>query len=240
MLSIYKPYGFLMSDLTYKIKLTYPYINKFSYLNRLDIVASGIVNFVINEECKNIGLYKLKNYYYEWDIIFGISTDSQDIYGLINEINPYCIVNQNKLYNLIDSYKKNYKQKFPIFSTKKVHYQNKKRRLIDLYLKDNIIIDQPKQDVSIFNIEICNSLTYRYLINKFIFDIEHINITKKNKKRILNILNQYNQLDKTITFPTIKIKANVSSNTYIRQLTTDLADELNLCAISYRIHRVLF
>jgi tRNA pseudouridine55 synthase len=56
---------------------------KMTYAGRLDPMATGLLPILIGEECKNKDAYTGLEKEYEFEILFGASTDTGDVLGLI-------------------------------------------------------------------------------------------------------------------------------------------------------------
>ena len=90
------------------------YLNcKLGYVGTLDPMATGLLIVLKDEENKQrnnyIGLTKT----YEFEILFGISTDSYDLLGVLDKIDTNY---KNKIENLnLDQFIAKYEQKFPLF-----------------------------------------------------------------------------------------------------------------------------
>ena len=89
---------------------------KLGYVGTLDPMATGLLIVLKNEENKQrknyIGLTKT----YEFEILFGISTDSNDLLGIIDQID---INHSTKTEELnFSQFEGKYQQKYPLFSAK--------------------------------------------------------------------------------------------------------------------------
>ena len=58
---------------------------KMTYAGRLDPLASGVLLVLVGEECKKKEKYLGLDKEYELTILFGFSTDSHDVLGLIED-----------------------------------------------------------------------------------------------------------------------------------------------------------
>ena len=77
---------------------------KSCYCGRLDPMARGKMLFLENNECKKMDNYLSSDKIYEFELIQGISTDTDDILGLIQNYNFGDISNFN-LYDKLIEYK---------------------------------------------------------------------------------------------------------------------------------------
>lgn len=84
-LNLYKPIGITPFQLIEKLKQKYPeYQNqKLGYAGRLDPMAEGVLLILVGEENKKRKEYERLKKEYEFDVLFGVKTDSYDILGKI-------------------------------------------------------------------------------------------------------------------------------------------------------------
>ena len=81
----YKQPGLTMNQVIEYNKIKYN-ATKMCYCGRLDPMARGAMIFLENEELKNMNYYLNKSKIYEFEIILGLSTDTDDILGLFDKI----------------------------------------------------------------------------------------------------------------------------------------------------------
>ncbi len=211
-------------------------LDKVCYCGRLDPMARGLVLLLVGNECKNMDKHLGYNKEYEFEIIFGLSTDTDDPMGIIDthcikyyneeEINYYC----DKIKEFIIPQKFN--QKFHNYSSKRVNGQPMWQ-----CAQNNITIDIPSHEVEIFNVEYKNIKKYDF--NEWRNNIINIinNIDKKNNFRQELIIDMYNNLYLTKIYA-LPVKIKVSSGFYVRQLVADIKKNLNISIITFDINRI--
>src|SRR5579862_1783685 len=88
LLPIYKPAGLTPFDIIKKIKLSNTkFANlKIGYAGRLDPLAHGVLLLMIGEETKKRDQYLSLPKSYEFEVIFGLQTDTYDILGILEEV----------------------------------------------------------------------------------------------------------------------------------------------------------
>ncbi|MBA43071.1 MAG: hypothetical protein CMF62_03565 [Magnetococcales bacterium] len=232
-----KPVGITTSQHTKIIRDKYSYINKIAYTGRLDIMASGIMKYVVNDECKNSKSHLTNKKTYRWKLILGIETDTLDSLGLIQDYNSNLLIDETNLYKIIKDYETTYEQNYPLFSAKTVEYKGKKESLINIYLKHGIIPKtRPTQQATVYNINIIQGLTYQKLIPEFIKEINKVDDPNGNWRKD-KILKQYSEFNQDIIFPSLELEACVSSGTFIRQLSADIANKYGTIGLAYQINR---
>jgi tRNA pseudouridine(55) synthase len=232
-----KPVGITTSQHTKIIRDKYAYIKKIAYTGRLDIMASGMMKYIVNDECKNVKSHLTNMKTYRWKLVLGLETDTLDSLGLIQEYNSELNIEQPALYKIIEGYRTTYEQIYPVFSTRTVEFQGRKKSLIEIYLKHGIIPEErPTQQATIHRLNIIDDLSYQKLIPEFIKEINKVDdpngIWRKEQ-----ILKQYSEYDQEILFPTLELEACVSSGTFIRQLSADIAKKYGTVGIAYQITR---
>lgn len=216
-------------------------INKVCYCGRLDPMARGLVLLLAGDECKKMPEYLGHSKEYEFEIIFGISTDTDDPMGIIENIiniDPkghiinYKETDINIYFDKIKEYIKigKFTQEFHNYSSKRING-------IPMWKipESNI---KPTHEVEIFNIEYKSIKTYNFLEWKTHI-IETINkIDKKNNFRQVEIIDNYNNIScKFEKLYSIPIKINVSSGFYIRQLVCDIKNHFGINILTYDINR---
>jgi tRNA pseudouridine(55) synthase len=208
--------------------------NKVCYCGRLDPMARGLVLLLVGEECKNMDKYLGCNKEYEFEIIFGLSTDTDDPMGFIGmpiiydekEIEFYC----DKIKEFIIPHK--FKQKFHNYSSKTINGNPMWQ-----CTQNNIIIDIPSHEVEIYNVEYKPIKIYDF--NEWKENIINtINkIDKKNNFRQEQIIYIYNNISLSKVYA-LPIKIKVSSGFYIRQLVADIKNHFNISILTYDINRI--
>lgn len=204
-------------------------INKLGYTARLDPMAKGIVPFVEGSECVNIKKYLGTNKSYQVKIIFGLQTDSDDALGLISKQN--FDFNFIEIKNLIINYlssinNSTFKQKFHYFSTKMLNHR-----------RNNNVKPIDSHDVSLFDYKILSESIFDYekWKNKIIGFIQNIDQSKNFRQTY--IVEQWTNLICHKLFY-LKIKLDVSSGFFVRQLIRDMSDFIKFPLMCYNINRI--
>ena len=124
--------------------------DKVCYCGRLDPLARGLVLLLVGNECKNMSKYLDCNKEYEFEILFGISTDTDDPMGLIENLYIYDELEIEKHCKNIKDYIKigKIKQNFHNYSSKRVNGEP-----LWKYKKNNISIYTISHEVNIYDIE---------------------------------------------------------------------------------------
>ena len=235
----YKPAGFTMNQIIEHYKEKYN-ATKMCYCGRLDPMARGKIILLKDKECKDMTKYNKLNKIYEFEIILGIQTKSDDPLGIIENIdtNKLSYTEFNKIYKSIlheiYHYQKTIEQKYHKYSSKNINGQP-----LWYYTKNNIPIEQPTHSVTIFNIFTSNFKFYNFTLwkNNIIDNIKKIDPNCDFNQ--FEIINQWNniQIEEITAIP---VKINVSSGFYVRQFVRDLSNKINYPLLTYDINRVSF
>lgn len=239
MLLEYKNPGYTMKQTIDYYKEKYN-VNKMCFCGRLDPMARGKILLLCDKECKDMNKYNKFNKTYEFEIIFGIKTYSDDPLGFIEEIDmtniPFYKINNifNKITDEFTNYPCIFDQKYHKYSSKCIN-----GKPLWYYAKNNIDIEQPTHSVTLNNIYYQQLKFYNYNNWKNII-INNINNIDKDCDFNQNIIiNQWENLKHTeiISLP---IKINVSSGFYVRQYVRDLSEKNNYPLMVYDINRISF
>lgn len=238
-LILYKPVGYTPLQLINNYKIKYKMTNiKFSFAGRLDPMAHGLMIYLYGDTCKLQDQYISFDKIYEFKLMLGVSTDTNDILGIINN---YCDSNnismsslQTTIYNY---FRGEIKQYYPKFSSKTINGTP----LWKLALENNIQFNEiPYKYVNIHNIEILSKEYYKsyYLIPKIINKIKLMKSNTFRNEEIIKLWNKLKEnLGKKTEFVIFKMKAKVSSGTYIRELCKNIGEIYNLPALALDIYR---
>ena len=228
------------------------------YCGRLDPMARGKMLVLEGDECKNMKNYLSKDKTYEFIIVFGISTDTDDIMGLFNKkpsSTNFSLLKQEKIYK--DSFQKAIQkikyleyQTFHKYSSYVLRKNGKRNPLWKWekmgQLNENEI---PGKKIKIYNLleqNKCN-MDFKDLLIRWTELIDNVN--KKHKFRQNEIIQQYktliehvNEQNKIRKEPMkilcVKYKIKVSSGFYVRQFICDLKREIDFPLVVYDINRV--
>ena len=215
----YKEEGITMNQLINRIKLESG-INKICFCDRLDPMACGIVSILKGEECKSDNKYN-SNKVYKVKMVIGIKTDSDDVLGIIEEINQ----DIEDIELCIDVGK--IKQKYHYYSSKHICARNKGDNKtyyheVELYNYDII-----KRDI----------IDRKSFIDHIISKIDLIDKDKDFRQEEIKL--QWKDLiDKIKDIKYIELKLDVSSGFYVRQFIRDLSDKINIPLLAFQIERV--
>lgn len=204
------------------------------YCGRLDPMARGLTLLLVGDECKNMEKHLGHIKEYEFEIIFGLSTDTDDPMGIIDNIMYYKEDDIKEYCEKIKEYIKinKFSQNFHNYSSKRIM-----GKPMWEYTKQKEQVIKPSHEVEIFEIEYKSIKKYNF--NEWKDNIiETINkIDKKNNFRQEEIIKNYNILSYKDLY-SLPIKIKVSSGFYVRQLVADIKNHLDIAILTFDINRI--
>ena len=235
---LYKPIGLTPLELIKKYQNDNKLCNsRFSFAGRLDPMAHGEMIILKDEEMKTQNSYCGLDKEYEFEILFGFSTDTYDILGLVNNFNL-----ENIITNLdISKYLGEQEQYYPPYSSIVVN-----KKPLWLWSKENKLdeITIPKKKINIYeleyikdNVDIKNNKELLEIIKERIYSLSNENYDKFRVKDIIekwiNILEKCNNLKPIIK----RYRIKCSSGTYVRGLVNRIGKDLGIGACAFEIKR---
>jgi tRNA pseudouridine(55) synthase len=219
-----------------------------TYAGRLDPMAEGLLVVLSGDECKNKEKYLKLDKEYEFEVLFGLETDTLDILGKIVE-------NENKFFSkkeflsyvpvILKNIKKIKKLKYPLYSSKTVS-----GKPLFSYAREGENVDVPEKEIEIKNIIFLNSrvMTSEKIlenINKRISKLSEIKTNKKKnsfntgdfrQKEILKIWEKFLSKNQN-KFLIAKFQVRCSSGTYVRVLAKEIGLLVGIPTIAFSIKR---
>ena len=255
-----KPIGLTSNEFIFHLKREKMIKGKACYCGRLDPMARGEMLILENDECKQMKNYLNNDKTYEFIIVFGLSTDTDDIMGLFelfkkNSSTNFSPIIQNTIYkeklqNAIQKLLNNPMQKYHKYSSYVLRKEGKRRPLWKWekmgQLREN---ELPSKKINVYEFQELEqyNTNLKDLIKLWIEKIKMVN--KRHEFRQEEIIKQYNILleqietynkveKKELKVLCVKYKIKVSSGFYVRQFICDLKRELNYPMLVYDINRV--
>jgi tRNA U55 pseudouridine synthase TruB len=250
----YKHESMSMHTFILKLKQQGHLLSKYCYCGRLDPMASGKVLFLEDTECTKMEEYLSCDKEYTFDICCGISTDTDDILGIIDEINldtlntfdtPKDNHSYNSLYMNIQRLIQKTTQQYHKFSAFQIKKDGKRVNLCELSKQkqlDGIVI--PSKKVEVYSITQLNKkiVNFKYYISIIKEKINQLD-DSNNYYRTKEIQQQWKDLYESISnessfyLVSYTYKIKVSSGFYIRQLVADLKNMCQFPLMVLNIHR---
>ena len=249
-LPVYKEWGETPLQTLEKLRVQYPILEDatLSYAGRLDPLAEGLMLVLVGEANKEREKYLGLSKRYEVEILFGIGTDTGDIFGIptisrttVNKdmnrfMQDQCALAAENFDKILNYFLGKHHFDYPLYSSKTVQ-----GKPLHQWVNEGRVgeIEIPKTDVEIFYIKNLGTreIHFREILEKVqkalravkgVFRFEEIESTWKNiQDKIQN--------DKT--FLILKIECDCSSGTYMRTLAEEIGKQFQAGALAYSIKR---
>ena len=142
-----KPEGYTSRDVVNKLSKILN-TKKIGHTGTLDPIATGVLVCLTGKYTKLVDLLTALDKEYVAEIKLGIKTDTGDITGnVIDKSNK--VILKNDILDVIKKFPKKYLQTVPKYSAVKING----KKLYE-YARENIDIELPKREVSIYNLEL--------------------------------------------------------------------------------------
>ncbi len=230
-----KPVGMTPYECVRQVKVGKYETTKIGYAGRLDPMASGLLVLLVGDENKKKHEYERLPKKYEVEMLFGITTDSLDLLGVVTEtkhVDESFLLTQKTLKAFIGSLTMSY----PIYSAKRVggkslYYHARSNNLSDIVI--------PTKQVTIHDIKIVESrsISKDEILSK-VNDIIPLINGNFRQDEIVKMWNENFFGDgKTKLFPLVKISVDCESGTYMRWLVGEIGKSLEVPSLAYSIRR---
>lgn len=232
----YKPQGQTLGQLTREVQEEAK--NKICYIGRLDPLASGLVCFLVGDECISSRSRLHSDKTYCFNLILGISTDTGDALGLIKKMSAIDLgaVDFHAIIKRFNN--RTYEQEYPMYSSYEIRAGGLKKPLW-YFAKNGIPIDKiPTHSITIHQLEPTGEPAIITSASYFIQQVSQV-IEEKSRLRKDEVIAQYHALG-PISLVSIPLIAKVSGGTYIRRLCEDIGAEYGIPAMADSIERVAY
>lgn len=206
-----------------------------TYAGRLDPLVEGLLLLLAGDECMKKDDFLALSKTYEVSILFGFTTDTSDLLGLVESQSNELKSDISNIENILPNFTGKIMQKYPQYSSRTVEgkalFQWAREGKID---KINI----PTHEVIVHEIKLIgmSEVSGRELLSK----IEIVVPLVKGDFRQGKILSLWREILKDKideTFQIAKIIVTAGSGTYMRVLAHDIGKALNIPALAYHIKR---
>lgn len=219
----YKKKGETTSEFSKRLKDTY-YWDKVAICGKLDPMARGLTQVLVNEKTKLMDSCLSSVKEYEFNIVDGISTDSDDVLGFQKVLTN--IRHKNMIEAYMDNLRYRREQKFHHFSAKRLTKDGISKPLWYWYKQGTLSESEiPIKDIQVHNVEKLSEshipvLNYR---NRALYDVNTLKSNKFNKE---NIVKSWNTLEDYCIKPLdiYSYRITVSSGFYVRMIAKELND----------------
>ncbi len=225
---------------------------KMTYAGRLDPMAEGELLVLIGEECLKKEEYLGKDKEYVFEMVLGFKTDTFDLLGLPESAESRIALatwegfNKSDIEKVLPQFVGKRTQEYPPYSSKTL----KDTRAGELGETPPSSGQVPEREVEIYSLDL---ITIDIISkDKFFEEIKRRIGLVDGDFRQDKILKAWNKLLKNLPehkamaglperevggFPMFKLRAKVSSGTYIRRLVEELGKTLGVPAVTFSINR---
>ena len=220
---------------------------KTSFAGRLDPMARGEMIILKGNECKTQDNYCNLNKTYQFQILFGFSSDTYDIMGISkNNMKNYNINKIEKIEKIIAEFNQNLNRYFGQFEQYYPPYSSiiVKKQPLWWWSREGRIneVDIPFKNIKIYDLKLLGSLEINNLLDNILSKLDTLNPERREDFRIPKIIETWNTTLETYNLSTViyEYEAKVSSGTYIRSLVNRIGDDLGMGALAFDINRINF
>lgn len=216
-----------------------------AYAGRLDPMASGKLLVLIGEECKNQEYYHGLDKEYNFQVLFGIGSDTGDVLGLVEACDEQSSVSLDAVVHAANSLVGPITLPYPHFSARTVlgkplHVWTLENRLheIDVPTKTSTVYALKVRDIDTYPIEQIYTATIEK-INTIPTVTEESKVLGRDFRRT-EVREHWHKIlmeHKYHRYAIAELTCVASSGTYMRSLAEEIAKRLNTCGLAYSIHR---
>lgn len=236
-INIYKPQGWtpLRTIVEFK-KLNKKYKDAtISYAGRLDPMAEGVLLLLVGEENKKRKKYQDLTKVYEAEIVFGVTTDTYDALGIIEEISIGVYPSKVKLKEYFTKIVGKTIQKYPPYSSKTVngkplYWWARNKKISEIKI--------PVHEIKIYNIELLGytQIIVSELCHRISERIEKIEGDFRQEEILMawkRLSNNYSHEE----LVKITLRISCSGGTYIREIASEIGAYFSCGAFALLIQR---
>lgn len=208
-----------------------------TYLGRLDPMAEGLL-LVLAGNTRDKKKYLDWDKAYEFEVLWGVETDTYDVLGLVTGTGPMPQKLDFKMQKLLENIQKKKVQEYPPYSSRTVG-----GKALHAWAREGKIdeIDIPTRAIRIFSIEHTNTRLVK--ASDLLAEIEARVALVKGDFRQEGIPLRWretialNERDHIHEYLISGFRASVASGTYIRSLAHEMGELLDTAALAYSIKR---
>ncbi len=238
-LCVFKPMGWTSLQAVRHIRKILPEYNgqKLGYAGTLDPMASGLLLILANEENKKRPDYLLLPKTYEFEVLFGVSTDTYDILGKIKKSGfDFGDINLKSIKEAVKSFSGEIVQSIPPYSAIRI-----KGKPLFKWARDDRLyeIEIKPRKRKVFNIK-ATGLYYvsaSDLKANISSAIDKVKGNFRQKEIQKNWRKLFKKFSPELTFPVVKIKIKCAKGTYVRSIANDFGKHFSLPSLALSIIR---
>ena len=241
----YKRIGETTGDLSNRLKKEHGY-KKVAICGKLDPMARGITNYLADEDTKLMENYLNNIKTYEFDIVLGIKTDTDDIMGIISDF-TFDELKCDDIVKILQSLINQDYQKFHPYSAIKYKINGERKSLHQWTNENKLTYDElPGKQVSVFNIQVddIKTISLKSYIQEIFNRLQSVDNMHKSSFRMEDIIKSWEQLSKISEkscdehqLISIPVKITVSAGYYIRMIAYEIYRTTTVPCHIFDIHR---
>jgi tRNA pseudouridine(55) synthase len=217
-----------------------------TYAGRLDPMASGLLLILVGEAVHEKEKYLGWDKEYKLEVLFGASTDTYDILGIVCPPTVGAVISTEKIQSLtsrnwteyLQKYAGTFLQEYPPYSSKTVEGKQLHTHAREGTLDD---IEMPTKEVTIHTIDFLKqSLATRDEIEKNIYQRIALVTGDFRQEEIDVRWKQFFLQTKPEQFCILELRVACSSGTYMRSLADRIGKDLGIPALAWNITRTRF
>ena len=210
--------------------------SKLCFAGRLDPMACGWLIILANNMVFKKDEYIVKDKVYEATILIGVSTDTDDVFGLIEKVDTDIKTVYEKIQKVIPSYIGKQEQQFSHFSSKHVQGKALFQWATEKRLDE---IEIPTHQIEIYDFtvsdipSVCEKNTW---FNEMKTRVELIEGDFRTEEIVLG----WKELLKDLPDNLLHLEFTISAGTgtYVRQLVRDIGEEIGVPMSVFEIRRI--
>lgn len=233
-LPVWQPVGHSTHIIAAKVAEKYHVLT--SHTGTLDPMAEGVIIVLLDEERYKKYEYAEWEKEYEFDIAFGITTDTYDGMGLVTSF--YDVdVNEECIAEVMKEFVGEYVQDVPPYSSIKID-----GKPLHWFARNKLLsgIDIPKRMGKVFDINLLKF--YKIDFKDLVSDIEDRMNKVTGNFRQEKIKTRWHQLSETVDpkfqICVARVRVVLSKGLYVRSLSQDIAVKLNSSGFVFKLKRV--
>lgn len=237
---VWQPIGYSTHIISKQISIKYGVVT--AHTGTLDPMAKGVIIVLLDDERLKKYEYAKWKKKYEFEVIFGIETDSYDGLGLITNAKKDVVkVTKPQLEKVLRDFKGKYSQTVPPFAAikikgKSLHWYSRNKKLNEIKL--------PKRYGEIYNINLISLKSVSR--EKFVKNIiERVSVIPGDLRQE-DVAARWNKflgnangasVRKSQVYQVAKISVETSKGLYVRSLSQDIAKKLVTTGFVYSLTR---
>jgi tRNA pseudouridine55 synthase len=210
--------------------------SKLCFAGRLDPMACGWIIILANNMVFKKDQYTSKNKVYEATVFVGVSTDTDDVFGIIKKVDLNIENVKEKIQKVLPKYIGKQEQQFSHFSSKHVN-----GKALFQWATENRLheIEIPTHEVEVYDISFSDEL---YLRDKgeWFEDLKKRVEAIEGDFRTEEIVSGWRELIRDLPDSLTHLEFTISagSGTYVRQLIHDIGEEIGVPMSVFEIRRI--